>query len=215
MLNDEILRSAAVEVQQFLTESVPEEDTSHQFSEDFERKMKKAIRRQRMKRWLPTAIYLTVALVIVVSCLFMDSNVLWQVPPSDEAKERLDQEMILQYNDSINWECPTKLGGDPYYGSINGCMIFRTLQWSAWDVEIGRIQVAGYIFYWNGPLRIYAYRDGEFCLLEEAYERGWLTEAHIGKIYQEHQERIALWPDETQEVFQELFEQLEERLQGK
>ena len=52
-------------------------------------------------------------------------------------------------------------------------------------------------------------------LLEEAYERGWLTDAHIEKIYDEHQERIALWTDERQEVFKKEFEKLEERLQGK
>lgn len=215
MLTEETLRMASLEVQQYLTESVPEEEAPHQFSGDFEKRMRRTILWNRMKKWIPAILFVTVALAIFIYAKATDNDPLWQVPLSEEARERLNNQLMLQYSDSVNWECPTALGGDPYYGTINGCIIIRSPQWSIWDTALGRIQVGDYIFYWDDPLRIYAYRDGEFCLLEEAYERGWLTDAHIEKIYDEHQERIALWTDERQEVFKKEFEKLEERLQGK
>lgn len=213
MLTEEALRGASMEVQKFLMESVPEEETPHQFSEKFEKKMKRTILWNRVKRWIPTVLFVTVALSIFIYCKVTDDNTLWYVPLSDEAKQQLDQEFFLQSSGRFHWESPVAYG-DPYYGSINGCIILKTDQVSV-GMEIGRIEVADYIFYWDGPFRLYAYREGEFCLLEEAYERGWLTEAHIEKIYHEHQERIALWTDEKQAVFKDLFEKVEENLQGK
>ena len=213
MLTEEALRGASMEVQKFLVESVPEGETPHQFSEKFEKKMKRVILWSRVKRWIPAILVLVMAVSIFIYCKATDDNVLWYVPLSDEAKEQLDNAFLLQSNDSFCWESPVAYG-DPYYGSINGCMILKTDQ-VAVGMEIGRIEIADHIFYWDGPFRLYAYREGEFCLLEEAYERGWLTEEHIEKIYREHQERIALWTEEKQAAFEDLFEKVEENFQDK
>lgn len=213
MLTDEVLRVAAAEVQQFLVESVPEEEAAHKFSEDFEKKMKKMIRRERMRRWLPTLIFLMVALVVFICSQFADPNTLWIEPLSDADKEHLtkavaDQTDIGGY---VQWREPGY--SNPYYGTINNCAIVRTT--SYYDVDVfrpGRFETAGYIFYWDEVFELYAYHNGEVCRLDEAYERGWLTREQIGVIYDKHQEYISLLPEGMQEYLAEWAAKVEEKL---
>ena len=199
MLTDEVLRVAAAEVQQFLVESVPEEEAAHKFSEDFEKKMKKTIRRERMRRWLPTLICLMVALVVFICCQFADPNILWQEPLSDADKEHLSEVIYAQVENPgvIGWYT-TQASDNPYYGTINGCTIVRGEMHSI-DCEwhgYGRVEVAGYVFYWEVPHELNVYRDGEACTLGEAYERSWLTKEQIGIIHEKHREYLSMrWDD--------------------
>lgn len=222
MLNDEILRSAAVEVQQFLTESVPEKEVPHQFPGNFEKKIKRTILWNRVKRWIPAMAVVAIALALFIYSQCTSPNVLWIEPLSEADRELLKKE-IHAYEVSTKPEWYSEIWWyeaipwfEPYYGTINNCTVIRAERrsiaavWMGW----GRYEVADRVFYWSDPFRLYVYRDGEVCTLEEAYERGWLTKEQIDKIYEKHQEYIALMPEDTKIAMEEWIREKEKDLQN-
>ena len=211
MLTDEALRGASLEVQKFLVETVPQEDAPHQFSKAFERRMKKTIRRERMKRWLPSIIFLSVALVIFICCQFAEPNILWEEPLSEADQKHLSVAVREQCGSEggVYWNGHLEYD-NPYYGTINNCTIVRVEYQIDIDIlNFGRFEAAGYTFYWVDQPELYAYRDGEVCRLDEAYENGWLTKAQIGKIYEKHEKYISMMPEDYQAYFRAWIEKVE------
>lgn len=51
-------------------------------------------------------------------------------------------------------------------------------------------KVAGEMFWWPSSFVIQAYHDGEFLLLEKAYEEGWLTQKDIRTIAKRHTKQV-------------------------
>ena len=213
MLTEEALRGASREVQQFLVESVPEEETPHQFSEDFEKKIKRAIRWKRIRKWIPAILVVTVTLALVICAQFTVPNTLWIEPLSeadmqhlsDAVREPCDYKGWIEWNDYHEYD-------NPYYGTINRCTVVRV----EYPIELGILnwgyyEAAGYTFYWIDKPELYAYRDGEVCRLDEAYERGWLTKEQIGVIYEQHEAYISMLPEEYQAEFRAWIEKMENK----
>lgn len=218
MLTEEALRGASMEVQKFLMESVPEEETPHQFSEKFEKKMKRTILWNRVKRWIPAMVTMAIALALFIYSQCTAPNVLWDEPLSEADKELLKKE-IYAYEVSTKPEWSTEVWwpiaspwAEPYYGTINNCTVVRAEMHSVLAVWLGwgRYEVADHIFYWHKPFRLYVYRDGEVCLLDEAYEKGWLTQEQIDKIYEKHQEYVMMMPEDLRTAMEEWAKEKEE-----
>ena len=51
-------------------------------------------------------------------------------------------------------------------------------------------KVAGEMFWWPSSFVIQVYHDGEFLLLEKAYEEGWLTQKDIRTIAKRHTKQV-------------------------
>ena len=51
-------------------------------------------------------------------------------------------------------------------------------------------KVAGEMFWWPSSFVIQVYHDGEFLLLEKAYEEGWLTQKDIRTIAKRHIKQV-------------------------
>ncbi len=118
-----------------------------------------------------------------------DPDKLYTDPPSQEVCKEIhstfmDRGMIIfRYNDiGVNY--------DWFYGTINGCIV-AFYDSSDMAIYFPGWEIAGYTFEYGSPFEIYVYRDGEVCLLQEAYEKGWLTKIQIGKIYERHNELFA------------------------
>lgn len=212
MLTEEALRMAAMDTQKFLAESVPEEETPHQFSEGFEKKIKKTIRWKRFRKWIPAIFFVTVTLVVLICARFSDPNTLWQQPLS-EADQQLLSEAVQEKcgkSGDVYWD--TRDYEYPYYGTVNRCAIVR----AEYRIDLGMLnygyyEAAGYTFYWVQKPELYAYRDGETCRLDEAYERGWLTKEQIGVIYEQHEAYISMMPEDYQAEFRAWIEKMEEK----
>ena len=82
---------------------------------------------------------------------------------------------------------------DPYYGTINDCIIMIALPFGTAPEEPWQIVVAGYTFEWDHPIDLFVYKEssviaGKLCTLQVAYQRGWLTDKQIGEIHKKHLE---------------------------
>ena len=145
-----------------------------------------------MKRFFALLVITIMLLSCFTGCkVFYGPNNLYRESLSDEVKTKIRTKvLLLEYDDLIYWD-----GTDPYYGTINDCIIVRVLPYGQMFVpeQRGHIEIAGYNFETPKPIRLYAYRDDEACELKEAYERGWLTKEHIEEIYERHNEIYADW----------------------
>lgn len=166
-----------------------------------------------MKKWIPSIVIMVVAVSIFIWCKCTDSDKLWIVPLSEADKTHLKNEIASQNDALVYWDSPLEWA-DPYYGTINNCVIVKTEQISVSGVDWGHINVADYVFCWTDPIKLHVYRDGEVCLLEEAYEKGWLTEEHIEKLYQRHREYIELLPVNLRRAVRDYAQMIEKGIQS-
>ena len=158
------------------------------------------------------------ALAVVVLMLFSgcqtprDPNVLFEDTPSEDQQQKINHALVLQCDIVVNWylyedgaEYPSYWY--PYYGTINNCAIVRENHTEIAEIPYERtFEIAGYTFNWMYRFDLFAYRDGEACKLEEAYEKGWMTKKQIGIIHEKHQELYADW--------QKTLEEASEKTQG-
>lgn len=95
-----------------------------------------------------------------------------------------------------------------YYGTINGCIVAFGVPG---QIDATRyITVAGCTFRYGSSFKIFVYRDGEACELEEAYEQEWLTEEHIQKLEVRHVELM----EERHKAIEEAFQKRQESQDG-
>lgn len=62
-----------------------------------------------------------------------------------------------------------------YYGTYNGAIIMWIDGPFSYMTAIQKIEVAGYIFSFSSSHQYEIWKDGEFCGIKKAYEKGWLT----------------------------------------
>ena len=148
------------------------------------------------------ALAICIALVIILSLIFCrqffadtprDPNVLYEDSPTEELKEKI-YDLTQAQKMPFYWERQPK----PYLGTINNCMIlsYRT---NSITFDIYHKVIADCKFTWMGHFYLYAYRDGEICTLQDAYENGWLTKEHIQLIHAKHVEIDDNWGQIYQE----------------
>ena len=151
-----------------------------------------------MKRLITLFALVSIVLTLFVGYqLFRGPNALYQETLSDELKTDIRYRILMDCDDLIYWD-----RDDPYYGTINGCIIVRAIPYKQmfFPEDHGHIEIAGYNFETPKPIGLYAYRDDEACELKEAYEKGWLTKKHIEKIYKKHNEIYADWVKALEEM---------------
>lgn len=104
---------------------------------------------------------------------------------SDDLKNNISKALLEQYSIQVSWHSVA------YKGTINDCAVIH-IDGSSSSIKTYRM-IAGYKFEWSGSFKIFAYRNGEVCELQEAYEKEWLTINHIEKIYTEHKRLYDKW----------------------
>ena len=114
-------------------------------------------------------------------------NVLYDDPLSNEQKAQISDALSAQRVGYVDWNRI-----DPCLGTINDCVILINRNVSVACVVWGE-EIADCVFEWGNPAALYAYRDGEACYLREAYEKGWLTKAHIRLVHAKHEEIRENW----------------------
>lgn len=156
-----------------------------------------------MKKIIAIVALLALVLTLFAGCQApTDPDVLHRETLSDELKTKIKNKIVLKYDEVICWEGVLVDWAEPYYGTINDCII---VQYAGTDrmsigMERGYIEIAGHAFESPNYIGLYAYRDGEVCKLQEAYEQGWLTKEHIGKIHERHKEIYATWLNAQEEA---------------
>ena len=81
------------------------------------------------------------------------------------------------------------------YGTINGCVIVNVDRFGMmhpaiiWSTKVG-----DYVFLWDHPTVLYAFKDGEVCTLSDAYQKGWLNDEHIRQLYDYHEDLCENFP---------------------
>ena len=114
----------------------------------------------------------------------IDPNVLSVVPLTAEVRKEIHDVLLGVGENVVLSENPKE--GDGYYGIINECIVVRGND-GVIDVN-SCIRVADCTFVNGTSFRIFVYRDGEICELQEAYDEGWLTEEHIQQLEVRHSE---------------------------
>ena len=155
-----------------------------------------------MKKLLAVLILFAMLLPLLAGC---NSHPIEQKTLSDELKTKIRNKIIVNYDEYLNWDAAEEIS-QPYYGSINGCVIVQVTKDIRWWIHRWepKLEIAGYLFETPDPITIYAYRNEEVCLLQEAYERGWLTKADLGNIHKRHNQIYAQWIKEKR-LYQSLF----------
>lgn len=155
-----------------------------------------------MKKLIVVLILSAMLLPALAGC---NAHPIEQKTLSNELKTSIRNKIIVYYDEYLNWDADEEMS-QPYYGSINGCVIVQvTKEYRLWgNKSAQKLEIAGYLFETPDPITIYAYRSEEVCLLQEAYDRGWLTKADIGKIHERHEQIYAQWIKERQ-IYQSLF----------
>lgn len=157
-----------------------------------------------MKKVFILFMLLTMLLTLLAGCQSSGTDI--TVPSDDSTKpvdpnvlslEPLSQELCEEINAVFleNWDIngdltsyPEYYNGYWYYGTVNGCIvIFGEAQLTAER----SLTVADYVFSYPMWFNIYVYKDGECCYLEEAYDKGWLTNEHIAQLHERHGEIAA------------------------
>ena len=117
----------------------------------------------------------------------IDPDVLSLTPPSKEVLQELSDAFVNAgiLNKLTNY--PEDCGGFWIYGTINGCIVIFGAGNMFWSETI---TVADCEFFYASSFEIYVYRDGEVCVLKDAYEKGWLTEDHIKQLEARHPDVI-------------------------
>lgn len=142
-----------------------------------------------MKRW-----FVLNALLLIALALFLwwqtprDPNVLYDESLSDKLKNEISAVFLEEYDFEFHWDRVK-----PDIGTINDCTVFISQGGLSVEIEVYRVIVADFEFRSSIPLALYAYRNGEVCSLQEAYEGGWLTKEHIGLLHAKYEEIQQNW----------------------
>ena len=157
-----------------------------------------------MKKIIAIVALLALVLTLFAGCQTpKDPDVLHRETLSDELKTKIKNKIVLKYDEVIYWEGLTLERAEPYYGTINNCIVVQYAgvdRMSLGNIAGVNIDIAGYVFEAPDYICLYAYRDGEVCKLQEAYEQGWLTKEHVGKIHERHKEIYATWLNAQEEA---------------
>ena len=104
------------------------------------------------------------------------------VPLTDAQKQEVSDAWLAKEGHALDWTYDPS-NGLRYYGTYSDCVVFML---PAAETGETFFEVAGWPFRHDSGFAIYAYRSGEFALLEDAYNQGWLTSSHILTICVRH-----------------------------
>ena len=150
-----------------------------------------------MKKWFVFGALLLIALAVFFWWQNTnDPNVLYEDTLSNQFKGEISAAFLDKYGSEFYW------GVKPDIGTINGCTVLAVRDGFETDIERHSITIADFEFRVSA---LFAYRSGEVCRLQEAYENGWLTKEHIGLIHAKYQEIEKNWDI----YYQEWLEQKE------
>ncbi len=134
------------------------------------------------------AVILLAALVLFAGCQTpRNPNVLYDEPLSEKLKGEISDAFLEKYGFAFDWN-----SFKPCLGTINDYTVL-IIRSESIDFEIYNNEVAGFTFTTAGNVYLYAYRDGNVCKLEKAYENGWLTKDHIGQLHAKYVEIEQNW----------------------
>lgn len=117
-----------------------------------------------------------------------EANILHQKELTENEKEDIRELILDKYGDIVRWGYV-----NPYYGTIYDYSVVIVHPREMSDGEAWVQEIAGYPFEWDSPVGLYVYHHDRYNLsyvytLQEAYEKGLLTEKQIGEIYERHNE---------------------------
>ena len=95
-----------------------------------------------------------------------------------ELSNRIRQD-FLKYKDYPRYEL-VDIDIKKYYGTFHGCNVVSMMPAEIRIPEIDPTEIAGYMLYDED---MYAYKNGTFLPLKEAYNTGWLTKQDIQELY--------------------------------
>jgi hypothetical protein len=118
-----------------------------------------------------------------VVCLIIFGVIEHRKTTSRKLWNEMQAAWLDEYKVKIPWD-----GKTGYYGTYQGDVVVWFEQ-GVLAVASER-KVAGEMFWWPSSFVIQVYHDGEFLLLEKAYEEGWLTQKDIRTIAKRHTKQV-------------------------
>lgn len=144
-----------------------------------------------------TIFLVVVWLIVTWGNLPRHPDVLYTKPLSNSEKEYIRSRMWYDYDRMVRWGYV-----DPYYGTINDCIVFVVIPFGTPKPEPWSQKIAGYTFAWDSPIEIFVYRKNSQQTIRTLYEAwyvGWLTDEHIGTLYRRHNEYREEFPQMLEE----------------
>ena len=140
-----------------------------------------------------TAVVLLAVLAVVVTVVFMGRDtgkdiVNSPAPISLQLRDQLDDDFSGYFQDTYvpNWYSTDNIYGYcRIYGYENGYILFFFSGGMRPAVEV-TADIGGVEFYNSMPFSFYAYKDGEFIKIEEAFEQGLISRETLIKAQEYH-----------------------------
>ena len=152
-----------------------------------------------MKNRIKKMISLTMVIILLLAA-FASCGDNKRPTLSERKKEAINEAWMKKADETLSWSDIDAgvYSGARYYGTFNGFDIILIEYVSVVDSG-GHMVVAKYVFRHNTSFNLYAYKDGVFYTLNEAYENTLLTRKQIKKIYDIH------WNKYQKTLYPELY----------
>ena len=142
-----------------------------------------------------TAVVLLAVLAVVVTVVFMGRDtgkdiVNSPAPISLQLRDQLDADFSGCFQDTYapNWYSEDNIYGYcKIYGSENGYYLFFFTGGMRPAVEV-TVNIGGVEFYNPMPFNFYAYKDGNFIEIEDAFEQGLISSETLIKAQEYHKQ---------------------------
>ena len=139
---------------------------------------------RNIKKWIVFALILTF-LISLPACASSSASLL-----TAEEVAALEEQVADELDYQIAPVAEMKFDRFGYYGTENGYHIifFHSAYNPIYGTPSAR-EIAGYSFEFGGTSQLVAYRNGEFIDLQEAYEKGIISQKAIAKAAELHAAR--------------------------
>ena len=108
------------------------------------------------------------------------------VPLTETEMHQISRDWEIFNNTPLAWQYQDLDHYALFYGRYNGSIVLLISGEHIEIMPIFKHDIAGYTFEYSKPFALYAYCEGVFTPLEEAYDNGVITQTHISQICEYH-----------------------------
>lgn len=157
---------------------------------------------------ISSAVIILLGLTVVLLCRDTDDDIVYSPAPISQSKrDQLDADFAKINKEYVpDWCTEDNIYGDcRIYGEDNGYILF--FYWGGMRMQaVVTKDIGGVEFYHPMSFSFYAYKDGVFIKVEDAYNQGLISHEALVTAQKYHQEAAARYNEGRQKEMEEYLE---------